>query len=94
MSIIDLTDGGLASRKFLLILVVLALICGGLVAAIWSSVVAGLYGTFISGIITAAGLYYTGNITSKVLSGKINASVEIAKVATQPVNDEEINQGE
>jgi membrane protein DedA with SNARE-associated domain len=68
------------------------LIAGGGAYATVSPVFLTIYSIFIGGILGAASLYMTGNISEKILAGKVNASVEIARKKKKRV--EPVIQGE
>jgi hypothetical protein len=89
MSVVDMKDGGWSSRKFFIVILAMALISSGAVLAIYSPIFANLYSTFIGGILAAGGLYYGSNVTNTYLGAKVNASVQVAKIKTSPMMNEE-----
>lgn len=72
------TDESFASRKFIMILIGLALAFGGAILAAKIQGFEPSYPTLVGGIIGLVGLYVTGNVSEKFLGGKVNAMVKMA----------------
>jgi hypothetical protein len=82
-------DTGYKSRKLVVVLIGMGLIfLGGLLAA---KVVgfATAYETFVGGIIGMGAMYVVGNVGNAFLSGKVNASVKVAQIASKEVERKE-----
>lgn len=76
-----LADGGLKSRKFILSLLCLLLLCAFVGAAAHWAGIAGLYPEFVGGILGVLSIYVTGNAagrwaTSKHLGDKLAAQAD------------------
>lgn len=64
-----------SGRKYLLALISLGLLTAMTIAAIWVPKIEGLLSTFITGMVSVLGLYYTGNVANKYVIGKTTGAL-------------------
>ena len=74
--LLDLNDGSYTSRKFfltllsLIILIIITLLC------VKYEPLVGLLPTFIGGLLGILSIYFTGNVATKYVHGKISRSIQ------------------
>ncbi len=80
----------MSSRKlFITLLAMLLVLAGGLIS-IKCPIFAGLYATYIGGILSAAGLYHVGNVASTHFTGIAEAKkLAITNKTTISTEDDE-----
>lgn len=64
------------SRKFLLALLALVLVTGVSIGGIWSTALAGVMPSFISGILGVLALYFAGNVSNSYVATKVLGLVD------------------
>jgi hypothetical protein len=89
--LLDPNDNGMMSRKYHIVLLTMAMICGGaLLAAHWPAF-AGSFPTLVGGLLAAAALYTGGNVAYKYVAGR---SVAFGPAASDPDNGGGFAQGQ
>jgi hypothetical protein len=78
-----------SSRKFVLALICIVVIFLGGLVSIHSVAFAGIYPTFIGGILGIAAAYITGNVANDFLNNKVKASIEHAQIAADASQDKD-----
>ena len=66
---LDKTDGGKSSRKFLLTVVTMIILCLMVVLGLFHPTVIPLFPTFVGGLLGVLGLYFSGNVANKAIIG-------------------------
>lgn len=84
---LDMNDGSYASRKFVLTIIGLVLVTILAIGGLWYPMVAGIFPTFIGGILGVLSLYFTGNVMSKMVQGK--TAVQLQQSSDKVDNPEE-----
>lgn len=71
-----------SSRKFVLVIFgILILLTGGIIA-VHSPTFAGIYPTFVGGVLGIVGAYITGNVANDFLNNKVKATVQVENIKT------------
>jgi hypothetical protein len=81
-----------SSRKFIITIFCMILICAGGLLAMHVPSFAPMYATYIGGILGALGLFITGNVSNDFLNNKTKANVEVEHIKATGVTIEAAKQ--